>query len=155
MARAPDYDGLTSRSARTCAAARRIKPEVEDAARDNFAPSAVASGVPPSDECSRSSSRPDIVFSVPKLVFVDGGFWHGKAWSARKARLETGHNTDNWISKIERNMERDREQICELTAAGGLSYAFGNRQFLPIWTELLVASNQHCRHRFLIYLLYL
>jgi DNA mismatch endonuclease (patch repair protein) len=53
-------------------------------------------------------------------VFVDGDFWHGKTWRMRKAKLAQGHNADYWISKIERNMERDRERTRELSAAGWL-----------------------------------
>lgn len=63
--------------------------------------------------------RPDIVFTKARLVvFVDGDFWHGRDWSDRKARLETGSNALYWISKIERNIARDRAVIASLEDDG-------------------------------------
>jgi DNA mismatch endonuclease (patch repair protein) len=65
---------------------------------------------------------PDIVFPGPRvIVFVDGDFWHGKNWIARKAKLAQGHNANYWIRKIERNVARDRERSGELRAAGWLA----------------------------------
>lgn len=51
-------------------------------------------------------------------MFVDGDFWHGKNWPARKAKLAVGHNSDYWIRKIERNVERDKDWNRELRSAG-------------------------------------
>lgn len=63
--------------------------------------------------------RPDIVFTKAKVaVFVDGDFWHGKDWPARKAKLAKGNNPDYWIAKIERNMGRDARRTEVLEAAG-------------------------------------
>jgi DNA mismatch endonuclease, patch repair protein len=121
MARTPRYDGLVARSAQASAAARgssrkaNTKPELllrRALWLRGFRYRTNGVGLP---------GRPDIVFSGPKLaVFVDGDFWHGKAWRIRKAKLAQGHNADYWISKIERNMERDRRQTRELIAAGWL-----------------------------------
>jgi len=62
---------------------------------------------------------PDIVFTRAKLaIFVDGDFWHGKNWQIRKHKLEKGHNGAYWISKIERNMERDNERNQQLIQNG-------------------------------------
>jgi DNA mismatch endonuclease (patch repair protein) len=52
------------------------------------------------------------------IVFVDGDFWHGKNWKARKEKLARGHNANYWIRKIERNIARDRERSHELQTAG-------------------------------------
>jgi DNA mismatch endonuclease (patch repair protein) len=50
---------------------------------------------------------PDIVFAKYKLaIFVDGEFWHGHNWEEKKQKLKT--NKDFWIPKLERNMQRDR-----------------------------------------------
>ena len=49
-------------------------------------------------------------FTLPRLkiaVFCDGEFWHGRDWERRKADHKT--NRSFWISKIEANMERDRQ----------------------------------------------
>jgi DNA mismatch endonuclease (patch repair protein) len=62
---------------------------------------------------------PDIVFDNARLVvFADGDFWHGKNWRERKAKLRRGHNSDYWVSKIERNMARDLDWNRKLRAAG-------------------------------------
>lgn len=51
--------------------------------------------------------NPDIVFTKHKLaIFVDDEFWHGKDWEIRKSNIKS--NREFWISKIQRNMERDR-----------------------------------------------
>lgn len=43
---------------------------------------------------------PDIALMRYKIaVFVDGEFWHGKDWEARKKRLQ--RNREYWIEKIE------------------------------------------------------
>ena len=51
--------------------------------------------------------KPDIVMKRYKLaIFVDSEFWHGKNWNKRK--LEHKSNKKFWISKIERNIQRDK-----------------------------------------------
>ena len=66
--------------------------------------------------------RPDIVFVGPKItVFVDGDFWHGNAWRVREKNSLADlfpTNTDWWVAKIERNMERDREVSSALEERG-------------------------------------
>jgi len=52
--------------------------------------------------------KPDIVFHDKKIaVFCDSEFWHGWNWEVKKNEIKS--NQDFWISKIERNIERDRE----------------------------------------------
>lgn len=54
--------------------------------------------------------KPDIAITKYKIViFCDGEFFHGKDWEVLKPRLERGNNSDYWIKKISRNMERDDE----------------------------------------------
>jgi DNA mismatch endonuclease (patch repair protein) len=63
--------------------------------------------------------RPDIVFSSSRVaVFSDGDFWHGRNWEARREKLSKGTNPDYWIAKIQRNMERDRENTQQLEEMG-------------------------------------
>lgn len=58
---------------------------------------------------------PDIVFAGPKVVvFVDGDFWHGNQWRLRgfaslEDHLSRVNNSEYWISKISRNVARDRK----------------------------------------------
>lgn len=52
--------------------------------------------------------KPDFTFKKIKLaIFADGEFWHGYKWNEKKPTIK--NNRDFWISKIERNIERDRE----------------------------------------------
>lgn len=51
---------------------------------------------------------PDIVISKYKLlIFVDGAFWHGYNWEEKKRKIKS--NRDFWIPKIERNIQRDKQ----------------------------------------------
>jgi DNA mismatch endonuclease (patch repair protein) len=68
--------------------------------------------------------KPDIAFIAPKVaVFVDGDFWHGNAWRLRGAMsnaelLGRWQNAEFWLTKIEANMQRDRDVDAELANAG-------------------------------------
>lgn len=74
---------------------------------------------------------PDIVVRKRGVaVFVDGDFWHGNAHHRRGlARLEDlfPNNTEFWVAKIRRTMERDREVTVELRAGGW--------QVIRLWEE--------------------
>src|SRR5688572_20949284 len=55
--------------------------------------------------------KPDVVFREARaVVFVDGDFWHGRNLTRRLASLTLGHNASYWTTKIQRNVQRDREQ---------------------------------------------
>ncbi len=61
--------------------------------------------------------NPDIVLTKYKIaVFCDGEFFHGKDWEILKPKLEK--NSDYWIRKISRNIERDDEENKELLVQG-------------------------------------
>ena len=52
--------------------------------------------------------KPDLTFKKIKLaIFIDSEFWHGKNWAKRKFDHKT--NKAFWHSKIERNIQRDKE----------------------------------------------
>jgi DNA mismatch endonuclease (patch repair protein) len=52
--------------------------------------------------------KPDIVITKYKIaIFCDGEFWHGKDWNNKKETLK--ENKEYWISKIEKNIDRDNE----------------------------------------------
>ena len=53
---------------------------------------------------------PDIVLTKYKIaIFCDSEFFHGKDWEVLKPRLSAGSNSEYWISKISRNINRDDE----------------------------------------------
>lgn len=61
--------------------------------------------------------KPDLTFKKYKLaIFVDSEFWHGKDWEIRK--FDHKSNQEFWHSKIERNIERDKEVNKYLTVNG-------------------------------------
>jgi DNA mismatch endonuclease Vsr len=61
--------------------------------------------------------KPDFAFRRRRLaVFVDGDFWHGRAWFERREAPAT--NPDFWIGKFERNASRDRVVNRELRRLG-------------------------------------
>lgn len=61
--------------------------------------------------------RPDICFRTHRLaVFVDGDFWHGRAWFERGVAPAT--NPDFWIRKFETNYRRDRTVDLQLRRTG-------------------------------------
>jgi DNA mismatch endonuclease Vsr len=60
-------------------------------------------------------TRPDFAFPRHQLaVFVDGCFWHGCPQCCRRPAT----NTLYWHTKLDRNIERDREQTERLEHAG-------------------------------------
>ena len=62
------------------------------------------------------SGTPDIVLSKYKtVIFVHGCFWHGHA--CRAGHLPSS-NLDYWVTKIEKNIERDNRKINELEKLG-------------------------------------
>jgi DNA mismatch endonuclease (patch repair protein) len=69
--------------------------------------------------------RPDLINRRRKLaVFVDGDFWHGnpEEWQRRGfdsmgAQFPEAKRAQ-WISKLQRNIQRDQEVNALLTAAG-------------------------------------
>lgn len=60
---------------------------------------------------------PDLVFpGRKKVIFVNGCFWHGHP-GCRYGRLPKSR-VEFWQAKIDRNRERDRENIASLEADG-------------------------------------
>jgi DNA mismatch endonuclease (patch repair protein) len=75
----------------------------------------------------RLPGKPDIVINKMKVViFIDGEFWHGYNWDVRKTKLKT--NVGYWIPKIERNMQRDRENNQALKNSGYTVIRFWEHQ---------------------------
>lgn len=63
--------------------------------------------------------KPDIVLTKYKIaIFCDSEFFHGKDWKIKKEKLKKSSSSTYWISKIERNMERDKENDQQLLFQG-------------------------------------
>ena len=75
--------------------------------------------------------KPDIAITKYKIaIFCDGEFFHGKDWEVKKPKLMNSKNSDYWISKIERNMERDYENEQKLLFMGWTVIRFWGREIL-------------------------
>ena len=67
--------------------------------------------------------HPDIAFIGKKIaIFCDSEFWHGFDWKNRKKDFKIRQAF--WISKIERNMERDKEVTQKLLEDGWIVLRF-------------------------------
>ena len=82
--------------------------------------------------------KPDIALTKYKLaIFCDGEFFHGKDWNIRKEKTLAGNNSEYWITKIERNMERDREVDNALRAMGWTVIRFWGKDVLNNTSECI------------------
>lgn len=71
--------------------------------------------------------KPDIAFIGKKVaIFCDSEFWHGFDWEHRKNDIKT--NKEFWITKIERNIERDQEVNRLLEDQGWVVLRFWGKQ---------------------------
>jgi DNA mismatch endonuclease Vsr len=79
--------------------------------------------------------KPDIVFKSLKIaVFCDGEFFHGKDWEVRKSAIKS--NSDYWIRKIERNIERDKEVNEQLRSNGWV--------IIRLWGKEIIKNTETC-----------
>ena len=84
--------------------------------------------------------KPDIVFPKYKLcVFVDSEFFHGKnfdngyeskKYNSLREQLENSDNSEFWLNKIKRNMERDGEVNLKLQNSGWTVIRFWSKEAL-------------------------
>lgn len=81
--------------------------------------------------CRELPGRPDIAITKYKIaIFCDSEFFHGKDWDNQRKKLEKGANSEYWIKKIERNMERDREKDLLLKSQGWTVIHFWGKDIL-------------------------
>lgn len=79
--------------------------------------------------------HPDIAFPGKKIaVFCDSEFWHGYDWSNRIRNIKS--NRSFWITKIERNMARDKEVNDYLNSHGW--------KVLRFWGDDIKKNTAHC-----------
>lgn len=80
---------------------------------------------------------PDIVLTKYKVaIFCDSEFFHGKEWEVKKPKLEKSNNPDFWISKIEKNMQRDIENDQRLLFLGWTVIHF--------WGQEIIKNTDEC-----------
>lgn len=80
---------------------------------------------------------PDIVLTKYRIaIFCDSEFFHGKDWEVLKPRLESGKNPEYWVSKIQRNIERDQEKDKQLL--------FQDWTVIHFWGKEILKNTDEC-----------
>lgn len=109
----------------TMKANRRRDTSIELAVRRRLHAAGLRYRVDYAADPSDRRRRADIVFTRARLVvFIDGCFWHG----CPDHFIMPKSNVDYWRHKIERNMERDRDSVARLEAAGWSVLRFWEHQ---------------------------
>lgn len=81
--------------------------------------------------------KPDIALTKYKIaIFCDSEFFHGRDWEVLKPRLESGNNSQYWVSKISRNRDRDDEVNKRLLFEGWTVIRF--------WGKDIVKNAEEC-----------
>ncbi len=81
--------------------------------------------------------RPDIAITKYKIaIFCDGEFFHGWDWNQSRIKIANGKNSDYWIKKIERNIERDQEKDVLLWTIGW--------KVLHFWGKDIINDTEGC-----------
>ena len=75
--------------------------------------------------------KPDIALTKYKIaIFCDSELFNVKDWEVLKPRLENSNNSEYWIKKISRNMERDNEINKQLLFMGWTVIRFWGKDIL-------------------------
>lgn len=78
---------------------------------------------------SKLPGKPDIVLTKYHIaIFCDSEFFHGKDWTQLEQQLKRSNNSDFWIKKISRNIERDIEVNKKLQALGWTVLRFWGKE---------------------------
>ena len=91
---------------------------------------------------------PDIVIRKYKLaIFVDGEFWHGYNWKEKRDSIKS--NRAFWIPKIERNIQRDRQNIVILEKMGWTVFRFWEQEIkknMGTCINIILEHIEACKH---------
>ena len=83
--------------------------------------------------------KPDIVLTKYQIViFCDSEFFHGKDWDVLKLKLKKSNNSEYWIKKIKRNMQRDDEINKKLSFMGWTVIRFWGKDILTNIDECIL-----------------
>lgn len=125
----PSYKGLRPASAQATAAARGSSKKTDTSCELALRRTLWAAGCRYRKNVQELPGRPDIVFYGTRVaVFCDGDFWHGRDWETRRQKLSSGTNSGYWLAKIERNIERDRQNTQRLQELGWTVLRFWESQ---------------------------
>ena len=94
-------------------------------------------GVRYKKNCKGLPGRPDIAITKYKIaVFCDSEFFHGKDWNRQREKVDKGANSDYWVKKIERNIERDKQKDKELRDLGW--------EVIHFWSKDIMKDPEGC-----------
>lgn len=117
--KAPRFDGLRPRSARSSRAASGSSRKRDTSCELILRRELSHLGLRYRVDAKAVPGRPDVAFIGARVaVFCDGDFWHGRDLEERLRRLRSGHNAPYWVAKIQANVARDRRHDEELRATG-------------------------------------
>lgn len=89
--------------------------------------------------------KPDIALTKYKIaIFCDSEFFHGKDWEVLKPRLEQGNNSQYWVQKIEKNIERDDEINKQLLFMGWTVIRFWGKEISRNVDECVKVVGEKC-----------
>ena len=92
---------------------------------------------------NRLPGKPDIAITKYKIaIFCDSEFFHGMNWTIKKEKLNNSVRSEFWISKIERNMERDYENEKSLQFLGWRVIRFWSNDILKNTKECVMAIEE-------------
>ena len=90
--------------------------------------------------------KPDIVLTKYRIcIFIDSEFFHGKdfesnyhssKYNSLKEQIMAGEHADYWLTKIERNMERDKEVDAKLEEMGW--------RVIRFWSKEVIKNTDKC-----------
>ncbi len=96
--------------------------------------------------------KPDLVITKYKIcVFVDSEFFHGKdyesgykssKYNSLKEQLEHSNNSEFWLSKIEKNMKRDRQVDIDLRSRGWVVIRFWSKDVINNLDDCITAIDE-------------
>lgn len=133
----PSFQGLRPASSKTSAVARATSKKIDTRCETSLRRELWRRGLRYRLHGADLPGRPDIVFPKNRVaVFCDGDFWHGRDIDARLTKLAAGHNSTYWVSKIRRNVERDRRQSEMLKALGWVVLRFWETDILRNTAEI-------------------
>lgn len=80
---------------------------------------------------SKLPGKPDIVLTRYQIaIFCDSEFFHGKDFDQLKVQLNKSKNSDFWIDKIQKNIDRDEEVNKLLKGQGWMVLRFWGKEIL-------------------------
>ena len=93
--------------------------------------------------------KPDIVLRKYRTaIFVNGCFWHGHVGCSKYVVPKS--NTEFWLTKIERNKERDQQNYKDLHDAGWLVIIIWECQLKKSIIDSTMYNVEHMLNRFLL-----